>query len=93
MLERKAVETVAGTFHVRELTARQAVRLERVVKEAGDDTEKLLELQLAAFVCDADGKDLPEASAILDMPQSVAMALIKAGSELNGAGADRKGNS
>lgn len=88
----KPVETVGGIYHVRELSARQAVRLEAAVKGAGGDTEKLLELQLSAFVCGPLGEDLPGAADLLDAPQSVAMALIKAGSEINGMGADRKGN-
>jgi hypothetical protein len=91
-----SVEIPGGPYYVRELSARAALRLEAATKAAAGDTEKLVVAQLVAYVCNADGGPMltPEsADALLDQPQAAILALVKAGSEVNGFGEDPKGNS
>lgn len=81
-----------GSVLVRSLSARDALRLEQAIGEAKGDLERLLAVQLVAFVSDKDGNGLlsdEDAMALLSVrgPGEV-RAICEAGMGLNAFGAD-----
>lgn len=76
-----------GQAAVRGLFAMEAVRLSDALKEAGTEGQRLLAVQLAAFLSDADGHPLltldQAMNAVGNIEPADLKAIIEAGTRLN----------
>lgn len=76
-----------GQAAVRGLFAMEAVRLSDALREAAGEPQKLMAIQIAAFLCDAEGHALlsldQAMNAVGNMEPADLRAVIEAGTKLN----------